>query len=168
MIKVKPWMRAIASAAILTAISASAAHAATELKVWCWDDKFNVPAARMAAERFTAKHPDVTVKVESIAQDNTIQKMNAALGANNLRGLPDIVLIEDYRSKNFAIGYPDFLKDLKSYIDFAPRTGSRSVTTLPSSPNNTCIRLCLLIGHLVHLHLGLILLCVNLILPFWC
>ena len=113
--KIKQIALALMGVAALGAVSAS--YAATELKIWCWDDHFNVPAARLAGERFAQKHPDVTVKVESIAQDNTIQKLNAALGANNLRGLPDIVLIEDYRSKNFAIGYPDFLKDLKGIVD---------------------------------------------------
>lgn len=113
--QIKKTALAMMSAAALSAIAATAN--ATELKIWCWDDNFNVPAARMAGERFTQKHPDVTVKVESIAQDNTIQRLNAALGANNLRGLPDIVLIEDYRSKNFALGYPDFLKDLTGIID---------------------------------------------------
>ena len=113
--KIKQIALALMGVAALGAASAS--YAATELKIWCWDDHFNVPAARLAGERFAQKHPDVTVKVESIAQDNTIQKLNAALGANNLRGLPDIVLIEDYRSKNFAIGYPDFLKDLKGIVD---------------------------------------------------
>ena len=110
---------ALALGAVAALSVASAAQAATELKVWCWDDNFNVPAAKLAGEYFAQKHPDVTVKVESIAQDNTIQKLNAALGANNLRGLPDIVLIEDYRSKNFALGYPDFLKDLKGIVDYS-------------------------------------------------
>lgn len=111
---------ALAASAIAVLGAASIANAAdkTELKVWCWDDNFNVPAAKMAAELYTAKHPNVTVKVESIAQDNTIQKLNAALGANNYRGLPDIVLIEDYRSKNFAVGYPDFLKPLNGIVNF--------------------------------------------------
>lgn len=110
---------ALAVSAASAIICAGIAQAApTELKIWCWDDNFNVPAAKMAAEAFTAKHPDVTIKVESIAQDNTIQKLNAALGADNYRGLPDIVLIEDYRSKNFAVGYPDFLKPLNGIINY--------------------------------------------------
>lgn len=116
--QIKKVALAVIGAALLSSIS-MAASAATELKVWCWDDHFNVPAARMAAERFTKTHPDVTIKVESIAQDNTIQKLNAALGANNYRGLPDIVLIEDYRAQNFAVGYPDFLYNLKGKIDYS-------------------------------------------------
>ncbi len=93
------------------------AVSAQELLVWCWDDNFNVPAAKLAGEKFMAAHPDVTVTVQSIAQDNIVQKLNAALGANNVRGLPDVVLIEDYRVKNFMVGYPDFLHDLTDEID---------------------------------------------------
>ena len=84
--KIKKIALALFGAAALSV--AASAQAATELKIWCWDDNFNVPAAKLAGERFAQTHPDVTVKVESIAQDNTIQKLNAALGANNLRGLP--------------------------------------------------------------------------------
>lgn len=114
--RIKSLAVALAGAGVIFSM---AANAATELKVWCWDDNFNVPAAKLAAEKYSAKYPDVTVKVESIAQDNVIQKLNAGLGANNIRGLPDIVLIEDYRVKNFAIGYPDFLYDLKDKVDYS-------------------------------------------------
>lgn len=95
----------------------SAAFSATEISVWCWDDAFNVVGAKMAAERYEAKHPDVKVKVLSIGQPDIIQKLNASLGAKNVRGLPDVVLIEDYRVQNFLTGYPDFLKDLSNVID---------------------------------------------------
>lgn len=115
--KLKATLAAIVGGVML--MGATAASAATELKVWCWDDNFNVPAVKMAAERYTAKHPDVTVKVESIAQDNLVQKLNASLGAKNLATLPDIVLIEDYRVQNFLIGYPDFLKSIDGKIDLS-------------------------------------------------
>ncbi len=90
-----------------------------ELTVWCWDDAFNVPAARLAAARFEAAHPEHTVRVSSIAQDQVVQKLYAALGAENVRGLPDVVLIEDYRVSSFLEGYPGFLQDLSAWIDFS-------------------------------------------------
>ncbi len=92
-------------------LAGAAAYANETITVWCWDDNFNIPAAKLAGEKFAKTHPDVTVNVESVANDQTIQKMNAALGAKNLKGLPDIVLIEDYRVQNFLNGYPGFLKD---------------------------------------------------------
>ena len=43
----------LCSSVLLGATAASAAQ--TELKLWAWDDNFNIPAAKMAAERFQAK-----------------------------------------------------------------------------------------------------------------
>lgn len=113
--KLKATLAALVGSALL--FGSAAASAETELKVWCWDDHFNVPAAKMAAQRYQARHPGVTVKVESIAQADIVQRLNAALGANNVRTLPDVVLIEDNRIQNFLIGYPDFLKEIGSTID---------------------------------------------------
>ncbi|MBU3843720.1 MAG: extracellular solute-binding protein [Candidatus Anaerobiospirillum pullicola] len=113
--KLKATLAALVGSALL--FGSAAASAETELKVWCWDDHFNVPAAKMAAQRYQARHPGVTVKVESIAQADIVQRLNAALGANNVRSLPDVVLIEDNRIQNFLIGYPDFLKEIGSTID---------------------------------------------------
>ena len=113
--KLKSAFTALLGSTLL--LGATAAMADTQIKVWCWDDHFNVPAARMAAERYEAKHPGVKVKVESIAQPDIIQKLNASLGANNTRTLPDVVLIEDYRVQNFLIGYEGFLKSLDGTID---------------------------------------------------
>ena len=105
----------LCSSVLLGATAASAAQ--TELKLWAWDDNFNIPAAKMAAERFQAKHPDVTISVESMAQNDLTQRLNTALAAKNYRTLPDVMLIEDYRVQNFLTGYPDFLKDIGSQID---------------------------------------------------
>ena len=113
--KLKSAFTALLGSTLL--LGATAAMADTQIKVWCWDDHFNVPAARMAAERYEAKHPGVKVKVESIGQPDIIQKLNASLGANNTRTLPDVVLIEDYRVQNFLIGYEGFLKSLDGTID---------------------------------------------------
>ena len=113
--KLKSTLAALVGSSLL--FGATAAMADTQIKVWCWDDNFNVPAARMAAERYEAKHPGVKVKVESIGQPDIIQKLNASLGAYNTRTLPDVVLIEDYRVQNFLIGYDGFLKSLDGAID---------------------------------------------------
>ena len=64
--KLKSAFTALLGSTLL--LGATAAMADTQIKVWCWDDHFNVPAARMAAERYEAKHPGVKVKVESIGQ----------------------------------------------------------------------------------------------------
>lgn len=117
--------KALAASALAGALAGcgSALAEPTELKVWCWLQNFNVPAAQLAAERFTAKHPDVKITVEEVANDDTIVRMNEALKANDHTKLPDVVLIEDYRVQNFLHDYPDFLKDLSGSFDqnnFAP------------------------------------------------
>lgn len=63
------------------------------------------------------KHPDVDIQVVEMAQDDVVQKLNTNLSANTLTGLPNIVLIEDYRSQNFIASYADQFKDLSSKID---------------------------------------------------
>ena len=113
--RLKSVIAALIGSGVIVASSAMAAQ--TQIKVWCWDDHFNVPAARMAAERYEAKHPDVKVKVESIGQPDIIQKLNASLGAKNTRTLPDVVLMEDYRVQNFLIGYDGFMKPLDGKVD---------------------------------------------------
>ena len=105
--KLKSVLAAALGSSILLGATATSASANTEVKLWCWDANFNVAAAQMAAERYQAKHPGVTIKVENIGQPDIIQRLNASLGANNVRSLPDIVLIEDYRVHNFLTGYPD-------------------------------------------------------------
>ena len=117
--KLKSVLAAALGSSILLGATAAPASANTEVKVWCWDANFNVAAAQMAAERYQAKHPGVTIKVENIGQPDIIQRLNASLGANNVRSLPDIVLIEDYRVQNFLTGYPDFLKELGTSIDMS-------------------------------------------------
>ena len=117
--KLKSVLAAALGSSILLGATATSASANTEVKVWCWDANFNVAAAQMAAERYQAKHPGVTIKVENIGQPDIIQRLNASLGANNVRSLPDIVLIEDYRVQNFLTGYPDFLKELGTSIDMS-------------------------------------------------
>ena len=51
--KIKKIALALLGAATLSV--AASAQAATELKIWCWDDNFNVPAAKLAGERFAQR-----------------------------------------------------------------------------------------------------------------
>lgn len=56
------------------------------------------------------------------AQDDIVQKLNTGLSTGTLKGMPNIVLIEDYRAQSFLQAYPDAFFDLSDYInpdDFA-------------------------------------------------
>ena len=85
--------------------------------VWAWDDEFNIKAANMAKEKYLKDHPDVMINVVSMAKDDVVQKLNTSLSSGSYDGLPNIVLIEDYKIKNYLISYPKEFKDLNDYVD---------------------------------------------------
>lgn len=101
------------------------------ITVWAWDESFNIPAANAAAEAFKEENPDVTVNVVTMAQDDIVAKLNTALSSKTYDGLPDVVLIEDYRIQGYLTAYPDEFADLSgvaSTEDFAAyKTGVNQV-----------------------------------------
>lgn len=86
------------------------------LVVWAWDGTFNVPAAKEAAAIYKKKHPEVKVKVVEMAQNDIVQKLNTNLSSNTTSGLPNIVLIEDYRAQNFLTSYSDWFQGVSSKV----------------------------------------------------
>lgn len=105
----------------ITLLASISAQAATDLKVWCWDENFNIPAVKLASDIYKKNHPDVTVSIENIEKQDILVKINEALADNDPKALqellPDIMLMEDYSSRNYVVNYPGFLKDLSGYID---------------------------------------------------
>ena len=88
-----------------------------KITVWAWDDTFNIKAVNMAKERYLKDHPDVTIDVVSMAQDDVVQKLNTSLSSGTYDGLPNVVLIEDYKVQGYLQSYPGELKDLSSKVD---------------------------------------------------
>lgn len=90
--------------------------------VWAWDEAFNIKAANEAAAIYKEINPDVTIEVVTMAQDDIVQKLNTALAAGSYEGLPEVVLVEDYRIQgfltNFGHEFAD-LSDIASASDFA-------------------------------------------------
>lgn len=119
------------SAALLTACGSGAgssepkksASGATEVTVWAWDPNFNIKAFEIAEEVYDETNPDkVDLKIVENAQDDIVQKLNTSLSSGVTDGLPNIVLIEDYRAKSFLEAYPDSFFPLTDFIkaeDFA-------------------------------------------------
>lgn len=101
------------------------------ITVWAWDEAFNIPAANAAAEAYKKDNADVTVNVVTMAQDDIVAKLNTALSSGTYDGLPDVVLIEDYRIQGYLTAYPDEFADLSSVVsadDFAAyKTGVNQV-----------------------------------------
>ncbi len=87
------------------------------ITIWAWDDQFNVKAAKLAKTYYEKLHPEVTVNVVSMAQSDIVQSLNTALSSGVYNGLPDIVLIEDYRVQYYLQSYPGELRDLSGVID---------------------------------------------------
>lgn len=93
-----------------------------EITIWAWDPNFNIAALNLAKEKYAKTHPDVTINIVENAQADIVQKLNTGLNSGTTKGLPNVVLIEDYRAQNFLQAYPDAFRDMSDKIkgaDFA-------------------------------------------------
>lgn len=103
--------------------SGSEADADTnDIKVWAWDPNFNIKAAELAKTAYQEENSELNIEVIEYAQDDIIQKLNTSLSSGTTKGLPNIVLIEDYRAQSFLQSYPDMfyaVDDAISIDDFA-------------------------------------------------
>jgi len=110
---------------------ASGGQAATEITIWAWDPNFNIKALNIAKERYAKINPDVNVVIVENAQADIVQKLNTGLGSGTTTGLPNIVLIEDYRAQSFLKAFPDMFHELTGTFneaDFADyKVGPTSV-----------------------------------------
>jgi lactose/L-arabinose transport system substrate-binding protein len=104
--------------------SESGSGTSTEaITVWAWDPNFNIKAMELAKEVYAAENPDLEISINEFAQDDIIQKLNTSLSSGSTSGLPNIVLIEDYRAQSFLQAYPDSfhpITDAYNTDDFAP------------------------------------------------
>ena len=92
------------------------------ITVWAWDEAFNIKAVNDAAELYKSINPDVTIEVVNMAQEDIVQKLNTSLASSTYEGLPEVVLIEDYRIQGYLRSFPDDFADLTSIAkpeDFA-------------------------------------------------
>lgn len=83
-----------------------------EITVWAWDPNFNIKAMNLAKDAYKSDNPDLEIKIIENAQDDIIQKLNTSLSSGTTKGLPNIVLIEDYRAQSFLQAYPDMFHEL--------------------------------------------------------
>ncbi len=63
------------------------------------------------------ENQDVDVEVVTMSQDDIVQKLNTSLASGNTDGLPNIVLIEDYRIQGYLSSYPDAFSDLTDIVN---------------------------------------------------
>lgn len=102
-----------------------------KLTIWAWDESFNIKAANEAKDIYAKENPDAEVEVVTMAQDDIVAKLNTSLSSGSYDGLPDIVLIEDYRIQGYLTAYQDEfadLSDIASADDFVSyKTGVNQV-----------------------------------------
>ena len=111
--------------------SSESGESAEKITIWAWDESFNIKAANEAKEIYAAVNPDLEVEVVTMAQDDIVAKLNTSLSSGSYEGLPDIVLIEDYRIQGYLKAYADEfadLSDIASPDDFAEyKTGVNAI-----------------------------------------
>ncbi len=102
-----------------------------KITIWAWDESFNIKAANEAKAIYQKENPDVEVDVVTMAQDDIVTKLNTSLSSGSYDGLPDIVLIEDYKIQGYLTSYMDEfadLSDIASPDDFAAyKTGVNTI-----------------------------------------
>ncbi|NCT11480.1 MAG: extracellular solute-binding protein [Rhodobacterales bacterium] len=104
-------MKYIVQGASALAIMAAPAFAESgEITIWSW----NIGASSLQATvaGFNAIHPDVTVTVEDIGNQQVFDRMLAACAAGGV-GLPDIVSVENAESEIFWAQFPDCFANLR-------------------------------------------------------
>ena len=141
----------LVSSAVLAGCGSSSASKSGKtdvdsLTVWAWDAKYNVKAVELA-DKIYQKTDDKPVKVKIVesAQDDIVQKLNTALSSGVTKGLPNIVLIEDYRAQSFLAAYPDSFFPLtdvinsKDFVDYkiAAGTYNKEVYNVPFDTAST-------------------------------
>ncbi|KAB8128070.1 extracellular solute-binding protein [Gracilibacillus oryzae] len=101
--------------------SETTADGATKIVAWAWDPNFNIAALNLASENYNG---DTEIELEVIenAQDDIVQKLNTGLSSGTMKGMPNLVLIEDQRAQSFLQSYPDAFYPIGDYFnpeDFA-------------------------------------------------
>lgn len=93
----------------------------TEVTAWAWDPNFNIRALELAEEAYDGE-TELDLEIIENAQDDIVQRLNTGLSSGTTQGMPNIVLIEDYRAQSFLQSYPEAFYPLTDYInpdDFA-------------------------------------------------
>ncbi|MFC4403021.1 ABC transporter substrate-binding protein [Gracilibacillus xinjiangensis] len=97
------------------------ADGATKITAWAWDPHFNIAALNLADENYNGE-TEIELEVIENAQEDIVQKLNTGLSSGTMKGMPNLVLIEDQRAQSFLQSYPDAFYPIGDYFnteDFA-------------------------------------------------
>lgn len=101
---------------------ASSSSDDNSITIWAWDEAFNIKAAQEAKDIYLKTNPDAEINIVTMAQDDIVAKLNTSLSSSSYEGLPNIVLIEDYKSQGYLTSYENEFADLSDVVnqdDFA-------------------------------------------------
>ncbi|PXA88359.1 ABC transporter substrate-binding protein [Nostoc sp. 3335mG] len=113
------WKRTLAVAlAGISLFSVTSAYAAN-ITVWAWDANFNGATMQQAFDRYKANNPDDTIDIQIFDKAAMEQKLQAQLASGQTDGLPDIVLVEDYRAQKYLLSFPGAFEPLTDKIDYS-------------------------------------------------
>ena len=87
------------------------------MTIWAWDEAFNIKAAQDAKDMYLKANPDTEIDIVTMAQDDIVAKLNTSLSSASYEGLPDIVLIEDYKAQGYLTSYQEEFADLSDIVD---------------------------------------------------
>ncbi|WP_244465624.1 ABC transporter substrate-binding protein [Devosia chinhatensis] len=113
------WTRTFAIVMTGASLLSVSAAAAQQLTVWCWDPNFNGATMEEAFSRYQAEHPDATIDIQVFDKAAMEQKLQAQLASGSTDGLPDIVLVEDYRAQKYLLSFPGAFEPLTDKIDYS-------------------------------------------------
>lgn len=113
------WKRALVVALAGTSIFGIGAASAANITVWAWDANFNGAAMQQAFDRYKANNPDDTIDIQIFDKAAMEQKLQAQLASGQTEGLPDIVLVEDYRAQKYLLSFPGAFEPLTDRIDYS-------------------------------------------------
>lgn len=86
-----------------------------KIVAWAWDQHFNIAALNVALEHYDNEGFELEI-IEN-AQDDIVQRLNTGLSSGTMKGMPNIVLIEDQRAQSFLQSYPDAFYPIDDYFD---------------------------------------------------
>ncbi|MGN0400028.1 MAG: ABC transporter substrate-binding protein [Blautia sp.] len=95
----------------------SEAKESKTIRIWTWDDTFNVKAAQMAAEKYKKTHKDADIMIEIKENEEIIFDVENMLAAKMYQNLPDIIMIEDYDAQGVLTRYEEEFTELTEKID---------------------------------------------------
>jgi lactose/L-arabinose transport system substrate-binding protein len=87
-----------------------------KITIWAWDPNFNIAVMEEAKARYRKTNPKVQINIVEMAKADVEQKLHTVLASGAKKGLPDIVLIEDYNAQKYLQAYPGAFANLTTKI----------------------------------------------------